>query len=199
MGSNPPNSSHPRIRSSSHGSLSISTLKTLGGMAAYDRRKRLTIGEALDHNNRTAMVVASPHSSPPSSRIGWPSRPTCTHQLHRPHSTGFPSPPLGSITATNPPSTRILRDGIRPGTHAPSSTDPRHVAIKLQATRGADISEEVITSPLNPEAISRGGFCHDPCHRPCRFPMVLGGSYPQYHRHPQNSLACHSLSLCPLV
>ena len=34
------------------------TEKILGGMAAYDRRKRLTLGEARDHNNKASIVVA---------------------------------------------------------------------------------------------------------------------------------------------
>ena len=49
--------SHPFSLTSRNSAIDF-TEKVLGGMAAYDRRKRLTLGEAIDHNNKASMVVA---------------------------------------------------------------------------------------------------------------------------------------------
>ena len=49
--------SHP-FSLTSHNSAIDFTEKVLGGMAACDRRKRLTLGEAIDHNNKASIVVA---------------------------------------------------------------------------------------------------------------------------------------------
>ena len=44
--------------------------------------------------------------------------------------------------------------GIRPGVHSSRATDPRHIAIKLQASREDTMSREVLTSPLNQRRFS---------------------------------------------
>ena len=49
--------SHPFSLTSRSSAIDF-TEKVLGGMAAYDRRKRLTLGEAVDHNNTASIVVA---------------------------------------------------------------------------------------------------------------------------------------------
>ena len=49
--------SHPFSLTSRNSAIDF-TEKVLGGMAAYDRRKRLTLGEAIDHNNKASIVVA---------------------------------------------------------------------------------------------------------------------------------------------
>ena len=66
--------SHPFSLTSRSSAIDF-TEKVLGGMAAYDRRKRLTLGEAVDHNNEASIVVDS-----------------------------LPFPPLVFIIATPPPS-----------------------------------------------------------------------------------------------
>ena len=49
--------SHPFSLTSRSSAIDF-TEKVLGGMAAYGRRKRLTLGEAVDHNNTASIVVA---------------------------------------------------------------------------------------------------------------------------------------------
>ena len=49
--------SHPFSLTSRNSAIDF-TEKVLAGMAAYDRRKRLTLGEVIDHNNKASIVVA---------------------------------------------------------------------------------------------------------------------------------------------
>ena len=63
-------------------------------------------------------------------------------------------PPFGVYYCNTTTFDRILREGIRPGVHSSRATDPRHIAIKLQASREDTMSREVLTSPLNQRRFS---------------------------------------------
>ena len=123
-------------------------------MAAYDRRKRLTLGEAVDHNNTASIVVALTSQLPKRILIS-------IHQpVPRAHLNTVDPIPLAAL----PPFSvyychtttfeRILREGIRPGVHSSRATDPRHIAIKLQASGEDTMTREVLTSPLNQRRFS---------------------------------------------
>ena len=125
--------SHPFSLTSRSSAIDF-TEKVLGGMAAYDRRKRLTLGEAVDHNNTASIVVALTSQLPKRILIS-------IHQpVPRAHlNTVDPIPlaalpPFGVYYCHTTTFERILREGIRPGVHSSRATDPRHIAIKLQAS-----------------------------------------------------------------
>ena len=145
--------SHPFSLTSRNSAIDF-TEKVLGGMAAYDRRKRLTLGEAIDHNNKASIVVALTSQLPKRILIS-------IHQpVPRAHlNTVDPIPlaalpPFGVYYCHTTTFERILREGIRPGVHSSRATDPRHIAIKLQASREDTMSREVLTSPLNQRRFS---------------------------------------------
>ena len=123
-------------------------------MAAYDRRKRLTLGEAVDHNNTASIVVALTSQLPKRILLS-------IHQpVPRAHlNTVDPIPlaalpPFGVYYCHTATFERILREGIRPGVHSSRATDPRHIAIKLQALGEDTMTREVLTSPLNQRRFS---------------------------------------------
>ena len=145
--------SHPFSLTSRNSAIDF-TEKVLGGMAAYDRRKRLTLGEAIDHNNKASIVVALTSQLPKRILIS-------IHQpVPRAHlNTVDPIPlaalpPFGVYYCHTTTFERILREGIRPGVHSSRATDPRHIGIKLQASREDTMSREVLTSPLNQRRFS---------------------------------------------
>ena len=63
-------------------------------------------------------------------------------------------PPFGVYYCHTTTFERILREGIRPGVHSSRATDPRHIAIKLQASGEDTMTREVLTSPLNQRRFS---------------------------------------------
>ena len=90
----------------------------------YDRRKRLTLGEAIDHNNKASIVVALTSQLPKRILIS-------IHQpVPRAHlNTVDPIPlaalpPFGVYYCHTTTFERILREGIRPGVHSSGLPTP---------------------------------------------------------------------------
>ena len=116
--------SHPFSLTSRNSAIAF-TEKVLGGMAAYDRRKRLTLGEARDRNNKASIVVALTSQLPKRILIS-------IHQpVPRAHlNTVDPIPlvllPFGVYYCHTTTFERILREGIRPGDTLPGLTTPPH-------------------------------------------------------------------------
>ena len=93
--------SHPFSLTSRNSAIDF-TEKVLGGMAAYDRRKRLTLGEARDRNNKASIVVALTSQLPKRILIR-STNPFLEHTSTRwIQSHLLPFPPLASIIATPP-------------------------------------------------------------------------------------------------
>ena len=115
--------SHPFSVTSRNSAIDF-TEKVLGGMAAYDRRKHLTLGEAIDHNNKASIVVALTSQLPKRVLIS-------IHQpVPRAHlNTVDPIPlaalpPFGVYYCHTTTFQRILREGIRPETQCPEKSSP---------------------------------------------------------------------------